>query len=266
MNRRGFALIAVLWVVTALSSVVGLGLVAVRLNQRAWQNRIVLTRGRWAAEACIAIADKRIRDGRFSDTSTVDLGQSVRCEWTAHDPTSRLNLNTASMVQIGRLLQSIGFHADSAERLARAVRQLRRAGEIEDIRAIALLPGFDRRVLPYVTVDGPGVVNTATASSVVLECLPGMTQEALGLILDRQRSSHPFTSLDGLIEELSPASRDAFAQHYRELAGILSFNTTQLVTRFSGWLAQYGPYPRFEIELFVARSPDGLVVLRRRMR
>src|SRR5438874_2686509 len=103
MNRRGFALIAVLWVLTALTAVVGLSLAATRLGQQVTGNRVTLTRGRWAAEACLAITQARWNQEKLGDTTTIDLGRETRCVWEVRDPTASLNVNTVD----GEILRNL---------------------------------------------------------------------------------------------------------------------------------------------------------------
>src|SRR5258705_10766181 len=95
MTRKGFALLTVLWLITTLSAVVGVALATTRLGQRVTLNRIALTRGRWAAEACLAIVQARWAQHRVTDTATIDLGRGMRCAWRIEDPTARVNVNTA---------------------------------------------------------------------------------------------------------------------------------------------------------------------------
>jgi len=52
MNRRGFALLAVLWVLTALTALTGAGLLVARLGSETTRNRSLLARAEWAREAC----------------------------------------------------------------------------------------------------------------------------------------------------------------------------------------------------------------------
>ena len=101
---RGFALIAVLWTVTVLAGIIGLAVGAARLGQRTSLNRIVLARGRWAAEACLAVAQARWGQHRLTDTATVDLGGATRCAWELLDPTARVNVNTADRAVLVALL------------------------------------------------------------------------------------------------------------------------------------------------------------------
>ena len=59
-NRRAFALLAVLWVVVLLTTLIAGGVSAARLDGLAALNRVTLERGRWAAEACLALAFSRL--------------------------------------------------------------------------------------------------------------------------------------------------------------------------------------------------------------
>ncbi len=266
MSRRGFALVAVLWTVTLLAGAVGVGLAGVRAAQRAAHNRIALARGRWAAEACLAIAAARWGAESFRDTATVDLGRSVTCRWRADDPTARVNVNTADSGTLVRLFQNVGLPTDSAGHLATQILGLRRTGSITDTEQLAMLGGFDSRVVPFVTADGAGVVNASAASREVLAALPGITAEAVHRIETGRTAGRPVESLDHLASLLSPAGREALLAGYADLARLLVFRRTQLVLIADGWVASYGARPRASIELLVAALPERLAVLRRRMR
>jgi hypothetical protein len=68
MNRRGVALLTVLWVLAALGTVAALGLSIVRDGARTAEVRIAAMRTRWRAEGCLArlraAVDRALRDGR----------------------------------------------------------------------------------------------------------------------------------------------------------------------------------------------------------
>ena len=59
MNRRGFALLAVLWTLTAVTVLGGAAMVVARLGAATTRNRILLTRAGWAREACVEILSSR---------------------------------------------------------------------------------------------------------------------------------------------------------------------------------------------------------------
>jgi len=253
MSRRGFALLTVLWLITALSAVVGLSLAATRLGQRTTTNRIALTRGRWAAEACLAIAQARWAARRFADTAMIDLGRGTWCRWRVEDPAARVNVNTAEREVLARL-------TGSGERGAGWVDSIlarRRVAPLLDLGEIA---GLDPK---FLTVDGPGSVNLSAAPVDVLLALPGLTPEAVDRLLARRTIGRPVGSLDQLAGLLSSSGREALLARYADLARIATFAPPQLkITTEGGLRAE--PL-RSTIEALVVPLPDRMAVIRRRM-
>jgi len=268
MTRRGVALVAVLWTVTLLGATVAAGTAATQLGQRLTGNRLALARGRWAAEACLGIAEGRAARNRLTDTATIDLGRTVTCTWTVGYPDARLDLNRAQQETLVALATGLGVPADSAElfgRLVMAASRARGAAGLSDVRQILSLPGASLRLSPYLTVDGSGRVDAARASQPVLSALPGITTEAAGLILRRREAGFPVSSLDELGGLLSPASRAALHAAYRDLAPLLAFGSGRRTLVVHGWVGSYGERPRATIEVVVEVVGDRLAVLRRRM-
>lgn len=255
LDRRGFALIAVLWVVTLLAAIVGLSMGAARLGSQASVNRLVLARGRWAAEACLAIAQARwVQRGRV-DTEPVDLGRAARCSMSFDDPASRVNVNTADPA----LLRALGM----SDTLVRLVIEARRQTPVVDIDQLTQLPGFDSSWASLLTVDGPGSINLSTASAVVLRSVSGLTAEVVDRVLYRRAVGRPMSSLDELAANVSPVSRSVAMDHYADLARLITFSAPQLVVRATGWVEGFGP--RATIELVVVPLPERLAVVGRRM-
>src|SRR6266581_8279475 len=54
-GERGFALLAVLWLLTALTVLGAVAVAVARTGSQATRNRILLTRAAWAREACVEI-------------------------------------------------------------------------------------------------------------------------------------------------------------------------------------------------------------------
>jgi DNA uptake protein ComE-like DNA-binding protein len=246
MNRRGFALLTVLWLITALSAVVGLALATTRLGQRTTLNRIALTRGRWAADACLAIVQARWVQHRLADTATIDLGRGTECRWQIEDPTARVNVNTAER----EVLEQVVRNADSI--IAR-----RRGRPLADLDE---MPGLDQRL---VTVDGPGTVNLTAAPREVLIALPGMSAEAAEWLLARRAVGRPVGSLDELAGLLSPSGRAALLARYADLARLATFAPPQLKITVDGGIG--GEPARSTIAVVVVPLPERLAVIRRQM-
>jgi type II secretory pathway component PulK len=257
VNRsdRGFALITVLWLITALAALVALDLGAVRLGSRTSANRIVLTRGRWAAEACLAIAQARWVAHRLPDTATIDLGRRTRCAWTLEDPSTGFNLNTVEP----DVLLAAGFDLS----FVRVVVERRRQGPIEDPGQLVDIPGYDSSRASLVTVTGPGAINLAAASRPVIGALPGMTPESVERLLYRRAVGRPVASLDELAGELSPPARAELLAHYADLARLTSFAAAVLVLRATGWVE--GAAPVATVEEVVVPLPERLAITGRRM-
>jgi type II secretory pathway component PulK len=246
MNRRGFALLTVLWLITALSAVVGLALATTRLGQRTTLNRIALTRGRWAAEACLAIVQARWTAHRLTDTATIDLGRGMQCEWRIEDPTARVNVNTTDREVLDRVTRN----ADSiVER--RRLRPLADLSEMKDLDPA------------LVTTDGPGTINLSAAPKEVLLALPGLAPEAVERLLARRAMSRPIGSLDELAALLSPNGRAALLARYADLARLVTFAAPQLKITAEGGFGH--ELPRATIVVVVVPLPERLAVIRRQM-
>src|SRR5256885_8451157 len=59
MSRRGFALLAVLWTLTAITMLTGVAMATARLGSTTTRNRVLLARAAWAREACAEILEAR---------------------------------------------------------------------------------------------------------------------------------------------------------------------------------------------------------------
>jgi type II secretory pathway component PulK len=243
--RRGFALITVLWLVAILSAAVGLGVAATRLGQRTSFNRIVLARGRWAAEGCLAIVQARWRRHQMRDTATIEMDRDTRCAWQVEDPGARINVNTAD----GELLAGLGLDSTAIRRLFRG-------------RPFVSAAQFDG-VSSDLTVEGPSTVNVSRASARVLHALPGITPEAVEQILARRAIGRPIGGLDELAGTLSPAARSVLLARYADLARLATFSPTRLIVTAEGWID--GAAPRATIEVLTVPLPERLAVIRRRM-
>ena len=265
MKRDGFALMAVLWTVTLLAATVAVGAGGIRMGQQATANRLRLARGRWAAEACLAIAEARSLRGELTDSATIDLGGHVTCTWTVDYPDGRLDANTAAQATLARLAMARGFTPDSAEQFAQAVVARRNTRALTDVREVAGLHGADARILRLLAVDGSARVDAGVASPVVLASLPGLTPEAVDLILRRRERGEGLHSLDELAGALSPAARAVLFDDYRDLAPMIAFSSSRLVLMAHGWVGSERR-PQATIEVVVERLPARLAVLRRRMR
>jgi len=257
MTNRGFALLATLWLIVALAAVVGLALAGGRLGALASRNRVLLVRGRWAAEACLAIAQARWAEHRLGDTATIDLGRTTACRWKVEDPTAKLNVNTAEGDEL--------LHALGSGSFVSAVLEARRSHALTDLGQLHDLTGWDSTMASLLTVDGPGTVNASAASPPVLAALPGMTPEALEVIVRRRAYGRPVTNLDVLAAELSPHARSILLASYADLARQVTFTPPQLLVSADGWVGSKAEAPLATIQVLVVPLPERLAVIRRRV-
>ncbi len=264
-NHRGFALIAVLWLITALAAVVGLALAGGRLGALASRNRIVLTRGRWSAEACLAIVQARWAQHQLSDTATIDLGRTTACSWRLEDPTAKLSVNSASREELLTALSPLSRHPSAVDSLVEMLLLLRRRGPLTDLGQINALPGWEPPWASILTADGPGSVNASSAPAPVLAALPGMTPEAVEVIVSRRSIGRPVSSLDALAGTLSPNARAILLASYADLAREITFTAPQLLVTGDGWVGVASEAPHATIQLLVVPLPERLAVIRRRM-
>ncbi len=254
-GEGGFVLITVLWLITVLTAVVGLSIAETRLENRVSINRIVLARGRWAADGCAAIARARWAEHRPGDTATVDLGHGVRCRWNVDDPARRLNVNVADP----DVLRQLGLSDNVVQELV----ERRRRAALQSVEELHDLPGFDTTFLRFLTVESTGSVNLSSAPRRTLGSLPGLGPEAVDRLLYSRTTGAPVTSLEQLAVRLSPPARDALLAHYAYLARITTFSPPLLVLQTTGWVE--GESAHTEIELFCVPMPGRLAIVRRRM-
>lgn len=92
-ERRGFALIAVLWVVVALAGLTVTATSRAAVGAANATRRVLGVRGHWAAEACIAAAlaelDERAARGvpfEVTPLDSLDLAGGARCTAELSDP------------------------------------------------------------------------------------------------------------------------------------------------------------------------------------
>lgn len=162
------------------------------------------------------------------------------------NPGARLHLNHATEEELRRLLEALRVDAGRADRIAQSVRDWRdpddfhraRGAEAEDyarrgspirprngpFRDLSELrhvkdvtPEVLERVLPYLTLVGEGRVNVYAAERPVLLALPGMTEEAVGVLMRLKRQSRRISSVADLATELSPHSQEVFQERLPDL-------------------------------------------------
>ena len=258
MKRDGFALLAVLWVITALTALTGTGVLVARLGSDATRNRILLARAEWAREACEGIlAAHFAADGTVRAVPPTDLGRATWCRASLDDPSAKINLDSVPLDVLVELFRAVRVEPT----LADSVLASRRRGPIHDIRQVS---GIDSlvaaRLAPYVTTRGTGVINVNSAPREVLLTLPGASEETVFLLMSR-RAIRPLQSADELAGALPRSSRDALLSNYAEFVRATVFSPPQLVATVEGSVR--GTAIVVRATLTMVPVPGRLAVIRR---
>lgn len=254
MNRRGVALIAVLWVVTALASLAGVTLALVRTGARTTRNRALLARAGWAREACAEILLARYTVERgLVPLDTTELGRGTWCLAGIADPTASVNVNFASsdallhILRRSELVDAVLDWRDAddmprpsgaeAEWYRERGRALPRNGPIVDLRELGLVRGFDdsvlARVSPKLTVEGDGRINPAIAPAEVIATLPGIDGMAAEAFARLDAGARP-RSIDGWLAMAPESSRRSMLGEYRALMSATTFAPGALIATAEG--------------------------------
>ncbi len=282
MNRRGFALLTVLWLLAALAAVAGASLAAARLGADATGNRIFLTRGAWAREACAEILLARYMERQVvTGVDTTDLGRGTWCRAVVEDAAAKLDLNRAPREALSSLFGSDSLtdalldwrDSDDLPRQSGAEsewyrsrgRRDPRTGRLADVAELGFIRGFDSTRLaslrPLVTVRGAGQIDVNAAAPAVLAALPGLAPEAVAVILDRRGSGRPVRSGDELVSLLSPSARQVLLSRYQEFALYAGYSPARITVRAEGGVR--GATPLSAVRLTVVPLPERLAVIRR---
>lgn len=265
MNVRGFALLAVLWLLVALTAVGGVALATTRLGAHTTRNRVLLARAAWAREACVEILHARYAqhpDVRGIDT--VDLGRGTWCMARVEDPGAKLNLNAAEAEEL-RAVFSVVRDPLSADSIVVRVVARRRVRPFADVRELADLALLDSstvdRLAALLTTRGSGQINLGAASPAVLATVPGLTNEAIEVLLGRRTGLRPLHSADELAAALSPSSRALLYGAYQDFLRATTFAPSQLVVTVVGGVRRTQLVARET--LTAVPLPERLAIVRR---
>jgi type II secretory pathway component PulK len=160
MNRRGFALISVLWLTVLLIAIGSRAMDSTRLASGGAGNRIALRRAAWGRAACAAILEARLTErAPLRGLDSVDLGSRIWCSARPEAGFGRVDVNGASAGLLRTVLESDSLVAAvrdwidpdtvTADRTAEnawyraARRRLPRSGPLAAIDELLLIRGFD---------------------------------------------------------------------------------------------------------------------------
>jgi len=254
MSRRGFALLAVLWTLTAITVLTGIAITVARLGSATTRNRVLLGRAAWAREACVEILQARYgQEASIHALDSVDLGRGTWCTASLEDPSVKLNINLADRPALTTVLQAVVRRSAAVDSLVDALLDWRdpdavprplgdessgnRNGPFADVAELRSVHGFtDPRVaslVPFLTTRGTGAINVNAAPPEVVAALPGVTEETARLLMV-QRGRTPLPNADALVGLLSPGARATLLASYPEFVRAAVFAPPRLVGVVTG--------------------------------
>ena len=207
-----------------------------------------------------------------------------------HDAYARLNLNGASEDQLRRLLVALRIDARRADHLAAAIAdwrdpdQLRRTngaereeylragmpmlpadGPFTSVNTLRFVLGMSDAlcdsVAPYLTVMGDGGINLNTAPRPVLLALPGMSEEAVALLLRARSGGRRMTDLNAFVESLSSRARQQLRIAMPVLSTIATLETREMLVSSEAW--QPTGTTRVRVDAVISRDAGHRVIWRR---
>jgi general secretion pathway protein K len=254
MSRRGFALLAVLWTLTAVTILTGAAITVAWLGSATTRNRISLARAAWAREACGEILQARYaQDASIHALDSVDLGRGTWCTASLEDPSVKLNVNLADRQQLMAVLQTVVHRSRAVDSLLDALLDWRdpdavprpvgdessgnRNGPLAEVDELRYVRGFTEALVaslaPFLTMRGTGAINVNAAPPEVLAALPGITEETVRL-MTMHRGRTPLPNADALAGLLSPGARATLLASYPDFVRAAVFAPQQLVGVVTG--------------------------------
>jgi type II secretory pathway component PulK len=302
-RRRGFALLTVLWVMTAGSVLAAAGVLAGRQGAHAARNRVNSARALWRAEDCLARAhatiDEQLSEARTPDAESAtwraldslppapSLPMAEGCAVVLRAAGSTLDVNAAESEQLARLFTA-AYGAPPADGLVDALldwrdaddeprpegaeadwyrtqrRHVPRNDSIAAVGELARIRGFEELAgLGDLLGVEPGRISIANAPAAVLLAVPGFTEETVAAILERRFRGEQVTSLLALAKSLSPRSADSLIARYPDIERLTALEPDAWILTSEGAVGD--PIVRATIEVRLVRAGRRAVVLRRRI-
>jgi len=255
-TKRGFALIAVLWILTSVAAIGAILATSAREAVATAQNRIDLLRAAWRATGCAEVARSVVEGALAADNAgaaTTPVWARVNdvvlqstlgsgCTYSLRPAGTTIDANIADSVRIRAVLLAIGQRADAADSLVDALLDWRDADQIPRARGaeepwyasqhrpsprngplaspeeLLLVRGFDR-IAGVDTLFGidDERVNLEAAPLAVLASLPGIGHEALAFVAESRINGRPIRDIASLAAALPPRARQDLLAQYAEL-------------------------------------------------
>src|SRR6266516_2968029 len=248
-DRRGFALLAALWLLVAFS-IAGLALSASGRSRRlAAANLSEAT----AAQAAAAGGLDQLRQ-RLAMRLDAVAGSAL-------DPWHGVDSVMPDTLALGAERVLVRAHDTGAARdayLAAGARMLPRNGPFQSLAELLGVRGMSaslfERVRPHLTLLGSGQINVNLADRPVLLALPGMTEEAVAVLLRYRRQNRTVGLIADVQRDLSPAARRELAAALPTLLARTTTETREVEVNSEAWLPGSPVHLRLTGLLVRARS------------
>jgi type II secretory pathway component PulK len=130
--------------------------------------------------------------------------------------------------------------AERDDYLKAGARALPRNGPFQTLPELLLVQGMTAAIYdsvrPYLTLAGSGQVNLNLADRPVLLALPGITEEAVAVLLRYRRQQRTLGNVTDLERELSPGARGALEGDLATLLAQTTTETREVEVRSYGWI------------------------------
>lgn len=255
--RGGFALLAVLGVMTVAGSLVMLLLLTERDGVQVARNRVAQVRALWIARGCAAQARAMI-GGALREDDPTQLWRSLDgllegqrfdgCRVGLHPSGMRIDANAVDGEALRSMAVTVGIPVATTDSLADALEDWRdgddqprplgaerdwyrasgriepRNGPLESSEELQLLRGFaDVPQLDSLLAVGDGRIWLTRAPAPVLAALPGFSPEAVDALLSlRSQVADAPVDPGMLAQRLGPGARELLSSQLQHLAALVS--------------------------------------------
>ena len=219
-------------------------------------------------------------DTLLADTVIIGQGRAILA---FEDLGAHLHLNQASEDDLRRFFRALRADYGLADRLAQSIADWRdadrahrpRGGERElylregravlpadapfadlaDLQHVrGMTPELFERAAPFLTLQGSGRINLASAPREVLLSLPGFGEEAVNALLRAREDHRPMGDLSALLPLISSGPRETLQQALPVLQGRVLFEATEILVTATGW--QDGSPAARRVEAVFVRAGD----------
>lgn len=277
-ERRGAALVLVLWVVAALAVLSASTGAQAKEAFAVARAQADIMRLRWRAEGCVhqwlAHASAEMGHAPGSDQLLALSPMAVEGCTIEAAPNGSLSLRWGDPEALARLIGATsGRRSDEAARLAEAAVAWARGlvhDQDEATRrerpppgiASLLSPTLGGTLHPFVTFDSLPIALVA-APAEVLRALPGFDAEAANRVVALRRTGG-LSGFGAILDGLGPESRQRLSDALPRVERLVTFRPDVIVVRSdAGETARGGPIVR--VEVLVRVSAEGMRVLRSRV-